>query len=58
MSDHPEEKEDNLNATDDRKTSQEAHGSPNETKCCSELDFLIPLYLVKGGRVKVNLDQL
>ena len=28
------------------------HGAPNETQLSLELDLLVPLDLVKGGRVK------
>ena len=52
------QKEDNLNATDDRESSQESHGSSNETERRSELDFHISFNLIKGCRVKVDLDQL
>ena len=52
-----EEKEDNLNATDNRESSQESHGAANETHSCGEINFCVPFYLVKGGRVKVDLDQ-
>ena len=52
-----EEKEDNLNATDNRESSQESHGATNETYSCGEINFCVPFYLVKGGRVKVDMDQ-
>ena len=53
-----EEKDDYLDATDDGEPSQESHGSPNKTKGGGELDLFVPLDLVEGGRVKVDLDKL
>ena len=43
---------DDLNTTDNREPSKEVHGSPNETQLSLELDLLVSLDLVKGGRVK------
>ena len=54
----PEEKEDDLDATDDGESSQESHGSSNETQLGLELDFLVELDVVEGCRVKVDLNQL
>ena len=51
-------KEDDLYATDDGKPSEESHGSPNKTEGGGELDLLVPLDLVEGGRVQVDLDKL
>ena len=51
-------KEDDLNATDDWEPSEKSHGSPNKTEGGGELDLLVPLDLVEGGRVQVDLDQL
>ena len=53
-----EEKEDDLNPTDDREASEEPHGASNKTQLGLRLDLLVPLDIVKGGRVKVNLHQL
>ena len=54
----PEEKEDDLDATDDGEPSQEPHGASNETQLGLHLDLLVSLDVVKGGRVKVDLHQL
>ena len=54
----PEEKEDDLNATDDGESSEESHGASDETQLGLSLDLLVPLDLVVGGRVKVDLHQL
>ena len=54
--DQLEKKEDDLYATDDREPGQESHGSPNKTEGGGELDLLVPLDLVEGGRVEVDLD--
>ena len=54
----PEEKEDDLNATDDGESSEEPHGASNQTQLRLHLDLLVPLNVVKGGRVKVDLNQL
>ena len=43
---------DDLNSTENREPSKEAHGSPNETQLSLELDLLVSLDLVKGGCVK------
>ena len=49
---------DDFNCAHDGEPSQESHGSPNKTESCGELDLLVPLDLVEGGRVKVDLDKL
>ena len=54
----PEEKEYNFNPTDDGEASEESHGASNETQLGLSLDLLVPLDLVVGGRVKVDLHQL
>ena len=48
----------NLNATENGESCEEPHGAADEADLSgySHLDIL--LYLVIGGRVKVNLDQL
>ena len=56
--DQPEEKEDNLHPADDGESSEEPHGASNETQLGLHLDLLVPLDVVKGRRVKVNLNQL
>ena len=53
-----EEKEDDLNATDDGEPSEETHGASNETQLGLRLDLLVSLDVIKGGRVKVDLYQL
>ena len=54
----PEQKEDDLNTTDDGEPSEETHGASNETQLGLRLDLLVSLDVVKGGRVKVDLYQL
>ena len=54
----PEEKEDDLNTTDDGESSEESHGASDETQLGLSLDLLVSLDLVVGGRVKVDLHQL
>ena len=51
-------KVENLDATENGKAGEEPHGAADEADLSgySHLDIL--LYLVIGGRVKVNLDQL
>ena len=53
-----EEKEDDLNPTDDGEASEESHGASNETQLGLRLDLLVSLDVVKGGRVKEDLHQL
>ena len=57
-SDQPKEKEDDLNPADDRESREKSHGAPNEAELGLKLDPLVSLDLVKGGRVKVDLDHL
>ena len=54
----PEDKEDDLNATDDGESCEESHGASDETQLGLSLDLLVSLDLVVGGRVKVDLHQL
>ena len=54
----PDEKEDDLDPTDDGEASEESHGASNETQLGLRLDLLVSLDVVKGGRVKVDLHQL
>ena len=56
--DQPEQKEDDLDSTDDGEASQESHGASNETQLGLQLDLLVSLDVVEGGRVKVDLDKL
>ena len=53
-----EEKEDDLNPTDDGEASEESHGASNETQLGLRLDLLISLDVVKSGRVEEDLHQL
>ena len=48
----PEEKEDDLDATDDGESSEKAHGASNETQLGLGLDLLVSLDVIKRGRVK------
>ena len=54
----PEDKEDDLDATDDGESSEEPHGASNETQLGLHLDLLVSLDVVEGRRVKVDLNQL
>ena len=54
----PEEKEDDLDATDDGESSEEPHGASNETQLGLHLDLLVSLDVVEGRRVEVDLNQL
>ena len=54
----PEEKKDDLDSTDDRKPTEESHGASNETQLGLRLDLFVSLNVVKGRRVKVDLNQL
>ena len=54
----PEEKEDDLDATDDGEPSEKPHSASNETQLGLRLDLLVSLDVVKGGRVKVDFHQL
>ena len=54
----PEQKEDDLNATDDGEASEESHGASNETQLSLRLDLLVSLNLVKGGPVKSDFNNL
>ena len=53
-----EQEEDDLNSTDDWESSKKSHGASNQTYLGVELDLLVFLYLVKGCRVKIDLDKL
>ena len=53
-----EEKEDDLNTTDDGESCEKSHGASNQTYLGIKLDLLVFLYLVKGCRVKIDLDKL
>ena len=54
----PDEKEDDLNPTDDGEASEESHGASNETQLGLRLDLLVSLNVVKGGRVKEDMHRL
>ena len=54
----PDQKEDDFNPTHDRKASEESHGASNETQLGLCLDLLVSLDVVKGGRVKEDLNHL
>ena len=56
--DQLEQKEDDLDTADDGEPSEEPHGASDETQLGLRLDLLVPLHLVEGGRVKVDLHQL
>ena len=56
--DKPEEKEDDLNPTDDGEACEESHGAPNKAQLGLHLGLLVSLDVVKGGRVKINLNKL
>ena len=56
--DQLKKKEDDLYATDDGEPGEKSHGSSNKTEGGGELDLLVPLDLVEGGRVQVDLDKL
>ena len=47
-----------FNSTDDGEASEKSHGASNETQLGLNLDLFVSLDLVKGGRVKVDMDQL
>ena len=49
---------DDFDSADDGEASEETHGSSDETDLALKLDLLVPLDLVKGGRVKVDLNHL
>ena len=53
-----DQKEDNFDATDDGESSEEPHGASDEAELCVKLDLLVAFYLVKGRRVKVDLNQV
>ena len=54
----PEQKEDDLNATNDGESTEESHGASNETQLSLGLDLLVSLDVVEGRRVKEDLHQL
>ena len=49
---------DNLDSTEDGEAGEEAHGAADEAELGLQGHLHIPLYLVIGGRVEVDLDQL
>ena len=48
----------NLNATENGESCEEPHGAADEADLSSDCHLDILLYLVIGGRVKVDLNQL
>ena len=48
----------NLNAADNRKSSEKSHGASNQTQLAFETDLLVSFDLVVGGRVKEDVDEL
>ena len=48
----------NLHPTEDGEAGEEPHGAADEAELGLQGHLHIPLYLVIGGRVKVDLDQL
>ena len=57
-SDELNKKIQDLYTTDDGEPSEESHGASYETQLALELDLLVSLYLVVGGRVKEDVDEL
>ena len=55
-SDQPDEIEDDLDPADDGESSEESHGSSNQAQLALQLDLLVSLDVVKGCRVKVDLN--
>ena len=56
--DHPEQKEDDLDAADDGESTEEPHGASDEAQLGLCLDLLVSLNVVEGGGLKVDLHQL
>ena len=54
----PEEKEDDLDPADDGEPGEEPHGASDEAQLTLDLDLFVPLDVVEGRRVKVDLHQL
>ena len=52
-----EQEEDDLDTTDDGESCEKSHGASNQTYLGIKLDLLVFLYLVKGCRVKIDLDK-
>ena len=48
----------NLNPTEDGEAGEEPHGATNEAELGLQGHLNVPLYLVVGGRVEVDLNQL
>ena len=53
-----QEKIDDLRPAEDREAGEESHGAADQTQLCIRLDPLVPLDLVKRGRVEEDLDNL
>ena len=54
----PEEKENNLNPTEQREPGEESHGASNKTQLTLKLDLRVSFYLVVGSGVKEDMDKL
>ena len=54
----PDGKVDDLNSTEDGEASEEAHRSPNEAKLSLQGHLLVLFNLVKGRRVKEDLNEV
>ena len=54
----PEQKKDDLNATDDRESTEESHSAPNSADLVSKSNAYIVHNLVVGGCAEVDLDHL
>ena len=53
-----DKKADELNSADDGESGEKSHGAPDQAQLGLELDLLVPLNLVVGGRVKEYVDEL
>ena len=53
-----EEEKDDLDTAHDREACEESHGASDETDLGVNLDLAVSLNVVKGCRVKVDLDEL
>ena len=54
----PEEKEDDLDSTDDGESSEESHCASYKTQLTLKLDLRVSFYLVIGSGVKEDMDEL
>ena len=58
ISEEFDKKADELNSADDGESGEKSHGAPDQAQLGLELDLLVPLNLVVGGRVKEYVDKL